>query len=551
MMDRFMEVALDEALQKAVEAHKAGKVQEADHLYTAILKAQPNHPDANHNMGVMAVGVGKIQESLPFFKAALEANPSIGQFWLSYIETLIKLDQIVDAKYFWDQAKIKGAKGKAFDKLKKRLNSSNEVPIDPLQGQLQSLIYLYQQGQFQKTLDNAKQLLSQFPNSFVLYNLCGAANAGLGRFEAAIDNLKQALKVNPGYADTYNNMGNILKDKGDLRAAIDSFKQALHLKPEYSEAYNNLAVALKANGDIDASIDNYKKAIQIKPDYPEAHFNLGLLLLENSLYDKAAEQFKFSYENSQCYLLKCLYLQNKKSLFYDQLDYLINQDKIHPIIGSLGCRSAIKYGVERPNLFCKDPLNYVVKTDLIDQYDFEKIFAKSVKIILDGSKIPDQIQSLLTNGYQTFGNLFSLLPHLTSDMEKIIRLEVDKYQTKFKDSKEGFITGWPNDYSLNGWVVSMKNGGQLKPHMHEKGWISGSIYINVPKKSKADSGNLVVCIEGEQLTGEHNDQEKSIDVVTGSLCLFPASLLHYTIPFESPEERIVLAFDVVPKWKRN
>jgi len=31
-----------------------------------------------------------------------------------------------------------------------------------------------------------------------------------------------------------------------------------------------------------------------------------------------------------------------------------------------------------------------------------------------------------------------------------------------------------------------------------------------------------------------------------SLCLFPASLLHYTIPFESEEKRIVLAFDVVP-----
>jgi hypothetical protein len=28
------------------------------------------------------------------------------------------------------------------------------------------------------------------------------------------------------------------------------------------------------------------------------------------------------------------------------------------------------------------------------------------------------------------------------------------------------------------------------------------------------------------------------------LCLFPSSLLHYTIPFESNQERIVLAFDV-------
>ena len=31
------------------------------------------HSDANQNMGVLAVGVGKVQEALPFFKTALEA----------------------------------------------------------------------------------------------------------------------------------------------------------------------------------------------------------------------------------------------------------------------------------------------------------------------------------------------------------------------------------------------------------------------------------------------------------------------------------------------
>jgi hypothetical protein len=33
-----MELTLDEALQKAIEAYKAAKIQEADRLYTAILK---------------------------------------------------------------------------------------------------------------------------------------------------------------------------------------------------------------------------------------------------------------------------------------------------------------------------------------------------------------------------------------------------------------------------------------------------------------------------------------------------------------------------------
>jgi hypothetical protein len=89
----------------------------------------------------------------------------------------------------------------------------------------------------------------------------------------------------------------------------------------------------------------------------------------------------------------------------------------------------------------------------------------------------------------------------------------------------------------------MKKGGKLSAHMHDLGWLSGSIYVNVPQKLEADSGNLVVCIADENdLVNKKN--EKSIDVVTGNLCLFPSSLLHYTIPFESEESRIVLAFDV-------
>ena len=109
-----MELTLDQALIKGVEAHKAGKLVEADRYYTAILKAQPKHPDANHNMGVLAVGLGKLQESLPFFKTALETNPSIAQFWLSYIDALIKLNRIADAKVVFEEAKSKGVKGNSF-----------------------------------------------------------------------------------------------------------------------------------------------------------------------------------------------------------------------------------------------------------------------------------------------------------------------------------------------------------------------------------------------------------------------------------------------------
>ena len=115
------ELTINQALQQAIEAHKAGQVHKADRLYTAILKAQPTHPDANHNMGVLAVGVGKVKQALPFFKTALESNTTTAQFWLSYIDALIKLGKLADAKAVFDQAKSQGAKGDGFNALEQRL----------------------------------------------------------------------------------------------------------------------------------------------------------------------------------------------------------------------------------------------------------------------------------------------------------------------------------------------------------------------------------------------------------------------------------------------
>ena len=103
-----MELTIVQALQHGVAAHKAGKLEEAERLYRAILQSQPLHPDANHNLGVIAVSVNKADVALPLFKAALEANPKIEQFWLSYIDALIKEQQFDNAKLVIEQSKSQG-----------------------------------------------------------------------------------------------------------------------------------------------------------------------------------------------------------------------------------------------------------------------------------------------------------------------------------------------------------------------------------------------------------------------------------------------------------
>ena len=187
-----MQLTLDEALQKAVEAHKANKIQEADRLYTAILQTQPKHPDANHNMGVLAVSVGKAQEALPFFKTALAANSKVDQFWLSYIDALFKLGHSDEAQNLLNQARDNGSKGEGFDQLERQISELRPNPQDPPPEQLQSIINLYSQGQLQQALSDASQMQEKFPNSTVLYNIAGACNAGLMKFDAAIVSYKKA-----------------------------------------------------------------------------------------------------------------------------------------------------------------------------------------------------------------------------------------------------------------------------------------------------------------------------------------------------------------------
>ena len=93
----------------------------------------------------------------------------------------------------------------------------------------------------------------------------------------------------------------------------------------------------------------------------------------------------------------------------------------------------------------------------------------------------------------------------------------------------------------------MKNGGELQPHIHDQGWLSGSLYISLPKENNSNSGNISFSYNG---AGYPTDgvifKDKVIDINEGQIILFPSSIFHKTIPFFSNQARISLAFDLKP-----
>jgi tetratricopeptide (TPR) repeat protein len=382
------------------------------------------------------------------------------------------------------------------------------------------------------------------------YNL-GNMLKGLGKLEAAEASYLKAIRLKPKLAEAHYNLGLISQERGRSRYAELSYRRAIELTPDFSEAHNNLGITLKELGRLDEAEECYKRALAKKPRYAEAYYNLGVTLDALGRLNEAEDSYKAAIASMPGFtlaherLLRSYYLSDRQPLFFDKLDFLISKKVTNASIGSLTCRSALKYGVEKRNLFCTDPLQYVSHVNMNIQYDFKKVFVEKAELLLNEKNISNRRQPLLFNGAQTSGNVFDIKNSFTDKIQEAILLEIEKYRNKFKDGEDGFISKWPEKHNLYGWLICMESGGKLKPHIHENGWLSGSLYINVPKKTKAESGNLVVSLGEEEDEGDNRiNQKQIVNVVTGSLVLFPASLTHYTIPFEAKEKRIVLAFDL-------
>ena len=317
-----MELTLDQALQKGVEAHKAGKVQEADQYYTAILKANPKHPEANHNMGVLGVGFGKVEQAIPFFKNAVEANSNIAQFWLSYIDALIKIDRITDAKAVLQEAKQKGATGDAFDKIELQLNNSSVEFLNQTKKDIPTEANILDQLKLDKALklankkvkDGLRQeakkiyqdILKKFPkNKGALsgiktlartYNSMAITLKEQGKLEEAIEAYTKALSIEPHYAEACYNMGITLQKQGKLEEAIEAYNKALSIKPDYAKSYLNMGVTLHYQGKLNRAIDAYNKALSIDPDFADGYFNLSFAKLKTEQWQHGIELQKWRWK---------------------------------------------------------------------------------------------------------------------------------------------------------------------------------------------------------------------------------------------------------------
>jgi tetratricopeptide (TPR) repeat protein len=567
-----MELTIEQALQQGVAAHKAGKLEEAERLYRAILQSQPIHPDANHNLGVIAVSFNKADVALPLFKTALGVNPKIEQFWVSYIDALVKANQLKGAEQAIKKAKRNGFNAKKLKALLSQSKGRTDTKV-PSQAQLSSLIEYYQNGRFSDAENLAKSLTEIFPkhqfgwkvlgtvlkqtgrvsealvasqksvqlvpqDADAHYNLGNTLKA-LGRLDEAEASLRQAIALEPDYAKAHNNLGITLQELGRLDEAETSYRQAIAVKPDYAKAHSNLGATLKELGRLDEAEASLRQAIALEPDLAHAHSNLGITLEELGRLDEAetsyrqAIAFKPDYAEAHSNLGKVLYIRGNEDLALKSIvkandiethskDYELMRSVMEvrkfrkeneAEIGDTSNKSALTGLISSPLI-----LNRVVESELVASlYEMNSIQldkTKRVGLLAAGKTDARYGNGMVSPDFNLFKDARSIIQKLAEDLTKIM-MEALKSDIYIYDS----------------FFNILRAGGGSTPHMHLNNKLDKNIGLNLGKQKYSLVYYLAVGDQNCSEPGILKLYEPSEDILPdeGMITIIPASRLHSAV----------------------
>ena len=292
----MVELTLAQALERAGQLAASGKTSEARAIYTAILKAVPDHKVAKKALAELgpkqpqAVNPSKVDQE------ALIALFNQGQFTQAVAQAEAMAQSFPKSFFVWNllaaaQASL-GETAKALEGFRKTI----ELNPNYADGHSNLGAMLVRQGKLAEAAASFKRTLQIKPDYAEAYNNLGNILKGQGKLDEALESYKRALEIKPNYPVAYNNLGNALKDQGKLDEAVASCKRALEIKPDFAEAYINLGNALKEQGKLDEAVASYKQALEIKPDYPVAYNNLGTVLTKQGKLDEAVASYKRALE---------------------------------------------------------------------------------------------------------------------------------------------------------------------------------------------------------------------------------------------------------------
>ena len=285
---------LQETINQLVNLYNQGQLTAVVEQAEALTEQYPKAFIIWNVLGAAHKGLGKTFEASEAFKKVTELNPTYADGFNNLGVTLQdqgKLEQAIEA---YNRAlSIKSDYADAYNNMGNALKEQSPTDTEsPSNEVITQLLNLYNSGQLAATIEQAQALLLQYPDTFVIWNILGAANKGLGDLDKALQAFKKVTELNPNYADGFNNLGTVLKDQGKLSSALNAYKKAVTFNPNSAEGHNNMGSTFQEQGKTKKAIEAYSKALKLKPNYAAAYYNMGITLKNQGKLQEAIEAYK-------------------------------------------------------------------------------------------------------------------------------------------------------------------------------------------------------------------------------------------------------------------
>jgi len=121
---------VSDLVHEADIAQNADDLQRAEELYLMALDEDPQHPDANHNLGILYLSVNLSEKALPRLRTALEAHPEFDHFWVSYFHGLVYNKMFTEGQEILEAGKENGLDRDTLAQLQEILATAPDLGIE-------------------------------------------------------------------------------------------------------------------------------------------------------------------------------------------------------------------------------------------------------------------------------------------------------------------------------------------------------------------------------------------------------------------------------------
>lgn len=369
------------------------------------------------------------------------------------------------------------------------------------------------------------------PDFAAALNNLGRLLFSAGRYREAEDRLRAAVAADDTFAPAWRNLGDVLKAQGALDAALTACRRAVAIEPTDAEGLNNLGMALRAKGEAAAAESALRQALALQPDYAVARYNLCVLLLETDRAGQVGDLCADAWLGG-------------------------------PMAGGLlACRAtaAAETGdtATRDRLMDLDVLVHAVRLGSppghADRAAYDAVLARHVAHH-PSLRFEPEDQST-RHGSVTRDLLIGgagPLALLEAEVRDTARRYVDAVTRHFGASGHPVLALRPSRARLTAWGVVMTRGGHQAAHIHPAGWLSLVYYPRLPAAlgdgaNPATQGWIEFGRPPEAFRCRARHPTRLVRPEEGMLIVFPSYLYHRTIPYESDDARISIAFDLGPE----